>query len=92
MVKAICKYEINKEGESTEIIAPARAKPLHLGEQNGLLYLWMEVDIDIDKVRYVVTPIGTGHTHAQLPQKYIGTHMQFEGKLVFHYYIDGPII
>lgn len=75
-------------GES-RIEMPEFAKPLHVGEQNGLLYLWAAVDQADEKQKYRVRVIGTGHV---LPvdlrlHQYVGTVQMLDG-LVWHVFVD----
>lgn len=79
MHKRIYKYPLPKH--INIISASEHFIPRHVGMQNGLLYLWAEVDDGGDDYRYVIEVVGTGWDIDD-DSKYIGT--AFDGEYVWH--------
>jgi hypothetical protein len=83
----IYKYQLSL-GETT-IKLPESFQVLHVGEQNGLLMLWVELDLNASKIPYTFHVIGTGHS--------VKPHMHHIGSVIMNpfvwhvYFDDDPI-
>lgn len=88
MSKVIYKYEVL--GGAGYTMLPKSAVILHVGEQDGLIFLWAEVD-DSDITPTVEHSIGIVPTGVRMHQtqnrtyKFLGT-VQMKSGLVFHIY------
>lgn len=86
-MKTIHKYVLTPP---FRVRAPAGAKVLVSGEQQGALCVWMEVDTDRVLVDKQFTVVGTGHT-APDDGTYVGTGMMDDGMFVLHVYEDSAL-
>lgn len=72
---------------------PKGAKILHVGEQEGGISLWAQVDTEAEKENRVFKIVGTGHPIAagDRPQglTFIGTVIQRSAPLVWHIFEVG---
>jgi hypothetical protein len=66
----IYKYRIGYDGASP--LMPQGAKVVHVGEQNGDIYLWASVNPNMLEERRTFTVVGTGHK-APPDSVYVGT-------------------
>lgn len=70
--KRIWKYVLQITDEQI-IEVPNGAKPLHVGQQDGHLCLWMVVDVESEFTKFVVNIVGTGNPVPNELPPYIGT-------------------
>lgn len=83
MMKMIWKYSIAVEGLQT-LFVPEEAKLLHVGEQQGIITLWFELDpVRITESRRFCV-YGTGWNMPDDHGEYAGT--VFIGAFVWHVY------
>jgi hypothetical protein len=78
------------DGQS--ITVPADPRVLHLGMQHGQPCLWLLVDPNKEPMEMVIRILGTGWApvHTLLWQ-HLGTVMEEDGRLVWHFFWDrGP--
>lgn len=87
MLNTIYKYEITPETERLEL--PRSFKPLHVGEQNGRLFLWIYVDTNFENEEVIVDVVGTGWEYIcdGKYMQYVGTAQMSNG-LVWHVFIS----
>ncbi len=78
----VYKYTIHASPRFV-IRMPAGAKPLSVQMQNGVAYLWAQVDTEQPEVDALFGVFGTGHDMPGLGE-YIGTFQMHGGQLVFH--------
>lgn len=71
-------------GDEVAVMMPAGAKVLHVGEQEGGLTLWAQVDQSQPFERRVFSIRGTGHPLGEVG-RFIGTVVMSYG-LVWHIY------
>lgn len=83
-MKRIFKYKFRNK-----IVAPKGAKFLKADFQEGVLYLWAEVNIDKPKVTYTFEGLYTGHRFfKEYKYKHISTTTY--KSLVYHVYLTKP--
>lgn len=63
-------------------------KPLAVQTQNGIPFLWVEVDTDNRRVRQAIFTHGTGHELNRKAGHYLGTYQLQGGALVFHVFAE----
>ena len=81
----IYKYPIPKASGKFAIDLPEEARPLHVDVQEGLPWIWIEVDLDEPKKR---TQFCVVYTSGTVPEDfvYVGTVLAHGGHLVLHIY------
>ena len=79
----IHKYQLSL-GETT-INLPESFQVLHVGEQNGLLMMWVELDLNAPKIPYTFRCIGTGYS-IKSRMHHIGSVIM--DPFVWHVYFD----
>jgi hypothetical protein len=85
------KYPLAVADEQT-IEVPSDPRVLHLGMQHGQPCLWLLVDPNKEPMEMVIRILGTGWApvHTLLWQ-HLGTVMEEDGRLVWHFFWDrGP--
>jgi hypothetical protein len=87
-MKAVHKFPldtfIDRQGQ-TEIQMDPNAKLLYVGQQDGTIMLWAEVDPEAPTIPKAFFVKGTGHYFEDNPLAYVGT-VQMPGGLVWHVY------
>jgi len=83
-MKTIWKYEINKVVQELEI--PFGAKFLHVGNQNGHICLWFEVESENKKETRRFEIAGTGKAQLDIDKKYLGSMIFHNHAFVWHIY------
>lgn len=88
-MKTIYKYEIqcnSVEGSHFEFVLPTPkgAKPLFVGVQHRMTFLWCEVDNEEQMEPLTLKIIGTGHGKVPEGGRYIGSVIN--GNYVWHVY------
>jgi len=89
-MKTIYKYQIHPDSVvhwhcPINIVAPKDARPVFVGVQNGITYLWCEVELDNPIINQeVLLCIGTGHGKVPEGCIYFGS-VVVEG-YVWHFY------
>lgn len=88
-MKIIYKYRITFEHNQT-ILIPSGGKILHVDEQEGEIYIWIEVDTSNKVEERKFTVFGTGN---QMPEEkenikyqHLGTVKINNGALIWHIY------
>lgn len=84
-MRTIHKYTLMITDEQ-RIATHEGAVPLAVGEQRGMLTLWMEVDTAAPKSERVVHVVGTGNPMPKVEMTYVGTRIV--GMFVWHVYIE----
>ncbi len=87
--KVIYKYRL-PEGGAFGFELPAICEPLHVGEWDGNLYLWVMVDPDSEKLMRTFYIRGTGIAFSSTEEfvgDYIGTAQMSSG-LVWHVFSE----
>lgn len=74
-----------KACEPIEISMPRHAAVLHVGVQDGIAYLWAQVNTNKPMETYKFHALGTGWEFPKHVGRYIGT-FQIDDGLVFHVY------
>jgi len=85
-MRQIFKYPLAIVGEQV-LLLPKGAEILHIGVQNGELYLWAMVDEQEESEIRRFSIIGTGHSIPERVSKnlyHIGTVFMSGGSLVWH--------
>ena len=86
MNKSIWKFPL--EYTDLQIISvPKNSKPIAVGEQNGTIMMWMEVDVSKEKKDMKVLVVGTGYEYDSSGLKFIGTTIMSNG-LVWHVFAE----
>lgn len=80
----VFKYPVGVN-DIIEVPLPKGAKPLHFGEQNGMVCLWALVDPSAPLTTYRFRMAGTGHPIDTVGD-YINTLIMQEDQLVFHFF------
>ena len=87
-MKTIWKYKLEVTDSQT-IEVPKGGKILCVQTQDGIPFLWIEVDSDLPSVPRYFEIFGTGHEiryDMAVQREYIGTFQMRSGTLVFHVY------
>lgn len=88
-MKAVYKYKLSRSGFVT---IPKGAQLLSVGAQDDALYVWAIVDLNVRSVERLISCIPTGTVlsddHAD---KFIGTVLLRDGRLVFHVFDHGEV-
>ena len=81
----IYKYELIVE-ETFKIRTPRCFRPVHIGEQNGKIYVWAEVNTDYEKEKLERTfhCVGTGSTITG--GEHLGSVVESNAPFVWHFY------
>jgi hypothetical protein len=87
-MRTIHKYALAIKGEQ-EIPMPKGATLLSVQEQRSWPILWAEVEDEADLVSRVIHCYGTGHPLPALLGPYIGTVLQHDIGLVWHFFDHG---
>lgn len=87
-MKTVHKYTL-EPGDYVDILLPAGAETLHVGEQAGKLCLWALVDPGKPLKKRTFRVAGTGHVIRENGLTYIGTAIIARGALVFHVFQVG---
>ena len=85
MTRAIYKYSLDVMSEQI-VTADTEWKPLAVGEQNGILMLWADVDPKGPTREHKVSIRGTGHNTGDECGPHFGTVQQ--GGFVWHVYVE----
>jgi hypothetical protein len=91
-MRVIHKYELT----GSQILMPQFAELLHVGEQDGIAYVWALVDPAQPMVLRRVSVVGTGHrilgmnndSEDYITDAYVGT-VQMQSGLVWHVFDGG---
>lgn len=83
---AVWKYPLHLQDEVQELMVPAGADLIHVGEQNGSPRLWFLVDTKKPKMKRTFRVYGTGHEiNGQLESmSHVGTTVARFGGWVGH--------
>ena len=83
-MKTIYKYTLDID--DTQVISlPHDATLLSVGEQNGHLQLWAELDPTAAVINRRIRIFGTGHpVDEDIELRFIGTVITMDGRLVWH--------
>jgi hypothetical protein len=87
MAKTIWKFPIHLE-DAVVIDMPVNAKTLCIDVQKNVVYLWAEVDPEVNREKRIFHLYGTGHSLPDDPGTYISSFMVAGGTFVFHVYED----
>lgn len=82
-MKAIWKFPLAERDDQT-VSMPDDAQILCVQVQNGTACLWALVEPEAPKAVRRFKTYGTGHQHADIPGKYIGSYQLLGGAIVFH--------
>lgn len=82
MPLTIYKYKLT--GTETTVELPVSSVPRYVGEQDGDLYVWVELYSNLTKKTVAFNVYGTGWP-IDTNGKYLGT-VQMKNNLVFHVY------
>lgn len=85
-MKKILKYKI-PHGRLVEIETTAYAPIVHVGEQEGVVCIWVEVNDKIEVAQRSFAVFGTGH---EIPEEFIHIGTVQEGTRVSHVYERYP--
>jgi len=95
MKRVIWKYLLQLR-PTQQVIVPISAVPLSVGEQDGELCIWFEVNPDAQKTPMTINIVGTGDAVPGRKQTYCGT-VQVENtdiggnnlrRFVWHIYLE----
>ena len=90
-MRIIYKYELLIENEF-EIETPRIFKPIHVGEQNGKIYVWAEVDPNSMTFNRIFHCVPTG-TFFSFNAKHLGSVVESNAPFVWHFYwYPNPIV
>ena len=81
----IYKYELRIEHTFKIEIPRGCFRPIHIGEQNGKIYMWAEVNTNSDKVERTFHCFGTGESII-ITSEYLGSVVRASGVFVWHFY------
>ena len=90
-MKTIHKFELrpSRYGSMCEtVLMDHAAEIIHVAEQDGDIFLWVEVDTNSTRSEYSFEVFGTGHemlVGASIERKHLGSVLMQSG-LVFHVY------
>jgi len=84
-MKRIWKYPLAETDEQI-LLMPEGAKILHVGEQRGVICVWVEVDTDAEMEHRKFYIVGTGNKFPLYHVKYLGTVIKEMGVFVWHVY------
>ena len=89
MSRVIHKFPLQIANDQTIKMPGEIVKPLHVGEQNGVLCLWARVDQEKESFPHRVRILGTGHVWplGLSAENYVGT-VQMQSGLVWHVFVD----
>lgn len=86
-MRTICKYELAPYPEPTVLDLPKGSEPIHVGVQNHVIYVWVEIanELSTKRCNCVFHVVDTG-SQIRSSWNYIGT--VFQGPFVRHIYYD----
>jgi hypothetical protein len=84
-VNVIFKYGL--EPGPQRVILPSIANLLHVGAQEGRLFMWAQVQSDAIQLERRIHVYGTGHAMGEAPGAYVGTAIV--GPYVWHVFDEG---
>lgn len=88
-MRKVYKYPIPVQDEC-RLMLPASHQFLSVQVINGTPCLYALVDDSGEKVEVVIRTYGTGHEIDPEPGlEYVGTYVLYEGRLVYHVFVEG---
>jgi len=85
-MESIWKFKL-EVADSQTVKMPEDAEIICVQIQHGEICVWVKVNIEAPKEDKVFKMYGTGHEHAFIEGKYVGSVQQMNGQLVWHIFV-----